>query len=134
MRTLLYLFPVISVFFLISCSDNSSNITDYNWPYPGDVEEILNQAGSPDAPVLYISIGIESGVVSLNWTEIEGAYYELEECDNPYFNLLIYNYLIYQTEFPYDIKNGFFYRVRAYTPAGLTGWSNVVIGSHGALL
>lgn len=129
---LLLLISIISLPLFKGCSDNSSIIPDYGSPCSEVEEDILCLPGSPYAPVLYTNFDIESEY--LFWTEIEGAYYEVEECDCPCFTSIIYNYYIYDNTILHVIKYNYFYRVRAYTGSGLTGWSNVVICSHKARL
>lgn len=119
---------------LTGCSDNGGIIPADNSPCSGDKEYILNLSGGPDAPVLYASTGNGLTDAYIYWTENEGAYYEVQECDCPYFTTIIYTYYIYQDSFLYGIKEGYFYRVRAIAGSGITGWSNVVVGSYGGWL
>ncbi|HVO72901.1 MAG TPA: hypothetical protein VMT35_02685, partial [Ignavibacteriaceae bacterium] len=92
-------------------------------------DEILDKPSSSDAPKLYFGIGIESGDKSLNWSSISNTYYyELEECDCPNFSTLINTYTIegnYFREFKYTGWS-YYYRVKAITPDGETGYSKII--------
>lgn len=134
MKSFMILSAAISLLLFSGCSDNSGIVSDLNSPCPEDAEEILSLSGSPGAPVLYLDIGSQSANTYLYWAEIESACYEIEECDCPAFTTLIYSYYIYNNNYRNDIKNRYYYRVRAITATGNTGWSNVVMGSHGGWL
>ena len=119
-------------FFLSGCSNNQDYIS-YSYDPPAsnpcleNEEQILNRPGSPDAPTLYIGIGIETGIVRLSWTEIEGAdYYILEESDCPDFEFGINSNTIYENNYFPEVNHNTFFRVCAVVNGKPTGWSKVV--------
>ena len=136
MNTLRLLISTIIVLFFSGCSSNRDNIVyDYEPTETNSCleheDEILNQSGSADAPVLHIGIGIESGIVSLSWTDLPGAgYYVLEECDCPNFEVNVYRYTPTGNYYYPEVNHNTFFRVSAVISGGSTGWSNVVKNSY----
>jgi len=125
---------------LTGCSDNYINNPDYEYippvsnPCQDDEEYYLNQSGSSDAPALEIGVGIESGIVSVHWTDFENAdYYELEECYCPSFTGEIYGYVISDNRYSPEISFPTYFRVRAIINGNRTGWSNVVKNYFGIM-
>ena len=89
----------------------------------------MNTPGSPDAPDLKISHGIESGTYSVHWSAIENVeYYELDESYCPDFVVYRKTYQVYDNYFDLpnqqNIEN--YYRVRAVLADTVTGWSKVI--------
>jgi hypothetical protein len=128
----LYSLLLLLTILIISACSSEQNPTTYIYPDPNytscldNEEAILNSAGSEDAPILYIGVGIESGDVSLHWTKIpETEYYELEECYCPDFTSDIYYYELTEAYFRVDWRTPTYFRVRAVINSIPTGWSNV---------
>jgi hypothetical protein len=115
------------------CSDKDNSIAIHTNP-PCNTNEILNLPGSQDAPFLYIVKDSDINDIYLCWTKITGSYYEVQECINACFNSFVDDYVMYDDYFTEVVKNNYFYRVRSISPAGVTGWSNVVIGERGGKL
>ena len=132
MKILPQIFILVVVALLSGCSNNDAYLVYddtpvYSNPCQENEDQILHQPGSSGAPTLHIGIGIESGVVSLNWSGgIEAEYYILEECECPGFSSVRNSYTIYQSEFVIEDNYPYFYRVCAVTGSYRTGWSNVV--------
>ena len=132
MKLLTEILLLIVVALLSGCSNNDASFiyddtSFYSNPCQENEDEILHQSGSSDAPELHISIGIESGIVSLNWTGVAGVeYYILEECECPGFSSVRNSYEVYQNEFVIEHNYPYFYRVCAVIGSYRTGWSNVV--------
>jgi hypothetical protein len=131
MEKLFLFFVLLFISLLSGCSDNSSIVQVYDLPC--NEEEILSQPGSSDAPILYLDKEDESTNMYLCWTYFTDSYYEVEESGNACFNSFIYHYTVNDNTYS-KIKNDYFYRVRAITPGGITGWSNIVIGSQVGIL
>ena len=126
-----FLVLILSILILQACS-NEQDPTIYIYADPSssscldNEENILSSPGSEGAPVLYIGVGIESGDVSLDWTNIpETYYYELEECYCPDFTSDIYYYQLTESSFEVEWRTPTYFRVRAFINGTLTGWSNV---------
>jgi hypothetical protein len=132
MKSFLLLMAFITSLLLSGCSFNEDYSSyEYNPsfydPCLENEWEILNRPGSPDAPILYIGIGIESGIISLSWTEIpEADYYILEESDCPTFLSSVYRYINYDNHFTLSPRYPWYYRVRTVNGGSSTGWSNVI--------
>ena len=132
MKILPQILFLIVIVFLPGCSNNDAYVVYddtpvYSNPCQENEDEILHQPGSSNAPVLHISIGIESGIVILSWTGVMGAeYYILEECECPGFTSIRNSYEVYQNEFVIEHNFPYFYRVCAVIGSYRTGWSNVV--------
>ena len=132
MKLLTEILLLIVVALLSGCSNNDASFiyddtSFYSNPCQENEDEILHQSGSSDAPELHISRGIESGIVSLNWTGVAGVeYYILEECECPGFSSVRNSYEVYQNEFVIEHNYPYFYRVCAVIGSYRTGWSNVV--------
>jgi len=135
MKSLFYLISIIVVLFLSRCSYDQDNIVyKYNPPPPNPCQEnekqILNQPGSPDAPILSIGIGIETGIVRISWTELAGTdFYVLEECDCPDFEIVLNSPTLFENQYFPDIGYETFFRVRASRSSWSTAWSNVIKNS-----
>jgi hypothetical protein len=140
MKTFLHTTTIFLNLLLASCSNNYLENPDYEYapplsnPCQDDEEYYLNQLGSLDAPILGIRIGIESGTVSIHWSDLKDAeYYELEECYCPSFAGKIYVYIIYDYDYLPEINFPTYFRVRAFINGTPTGWSNVVKNSYGIM-
>jgi len=131
MKYIYNLLPLLTILVTSACS-NKQDPTTYIYADPSynscldNEEEILRASGSEDAPILHIGVGIESGDISLNWTNIpEADFYEIEECLCPDFTSEIYCYELTQTDFRVDWRTPTYFRVRAIINGISTGWSNV---------
>jgi hypothetical protein len=122
---------LLTISIISACSDEQDP-TIYIYGDPSyascldNEQAILSSQGSVDAPMLYIGVGIESGDVSLQWTDIaEAEYYEIEESYCPDFTSEIYSYQLTENYLQVDWRTPTYFRVRAFINGSPTGWSNV---------
>ena len=131
MKYFIFLVSILTILTIQACS-NEQDPTIYIYADPSssscldNEENILSSPGSEDAPILYIGVGIESGDVSLHWTNIpEAEFYELEECYCPDFTSEIYSYQLTENYLGVDWRAPTYFRIRAVINGMRTGWSNV---------
>jgi len=136
MKQIKILFYLLTILIITACS-NEQDPTIYIYADPSysscldNEEAILNSPGSGDAPILNIGVGIESGDVALQWTNIQQVdFYELEECYCPDFTSEIYSYQLTETYLAVDWRTPTYFRVCAVINGIPTGWSNVKKNYH----
>lgn len=108
-------------------------------PAGGNIAIYMPLVSSAPPTVTLNSIGRPNSANQWNVTWSDGganvSQYELQESDSASFTAVTTYTLTttsQQIQHPASLDNSYYYRVRAYTPAGITAWSNVesIVGGY----